>query len=44
VCASRWVEAYDAGHACQVVLAATHMSALEYIDLDVLKAHASDTS
>ena len=44
VCASRWVEAYEAGHACQVVLAATHMSALEYVDLEVLKAHASDAS
>lgn len=42
VCASRWVEAYEAGRACKVVLAATHMSALEYVNLEVLKTHAID--
>jgi uncharacterized protein (DUF2237 family) len=40
VCANRWAEAFDAGHACPVVLEATHMSALEFIDLEDLKAHA----
>lgn len=39
VCASRWVEAYESGVAPPVVLEATHMSALEYIDLAVLKEH-----
>ena len=40
VCAARWAEALEAGCACPVVLESTHMSALEYIDLDDLKSHA----
>jgi len=40
VCAPRWKEALDAGHACAVVLEATHVSTLEYVDLADLKAHA----
>ena len=40
VCADRWAEALEAGAACPVVLEATHMSALEYVDLDDLRAHA----
>lgn len=40
VCADRWAEALEAGHACPVVLESTHMSALEYVDLDDLKRHA----
>ena len=40
LCAARWKEAFDAGHACDVVLEATHVSTLEYIDLADLKAHA----
>lgn len=40
LCAQRWTEALQAGFAPQVVLEATHMSALEYADLDQLKAHA----
>jgi uncharacterized protein (DUF2237 family) len=40
VCADRWAEALAAGAACPVVLEATHMSALEYVDLDDLRAHA----
>jgi uncharacterized protein (DUF2237 family) len=40
VCAPRWAEALEAGYACPVVLESTHVSALEYIDLDDLKAHA----
>ena len=40
VCAARWKEAFDAGHACAVVLESTHMSTLEYIDLADLQAHA----
>jgi uncharacterized protein len=43
LCASRWQEAYEAGQAPQVVLAATHLAALEYADLDALRAHAIDT-
>jgi uncharacterized protein (DUF2237 family) len=40
VCAARWVEALAAGKACPVVLESTHVSALEYADLDDLRAHA----
>lgn len=42
LCASRWQEAFEAGAAPQVVLAATHMLALEFCDLDALRAHAVD--
>ncbi len=42
VCAARWKEAYDAGVAPGVVLAATHMSALEFASLEELKEHAVD--
>ena len=40
VCAARWSEALDAGAACPVVLEATHASALEFVDLADLRAHA----
>ena len=40
LCASRWAEAHRAGVAPAVVLEATHASALEFADLDDLKAHA----
>jgi uncharacterized protein len=40
VCAARWAEAFEAGAACPVVLESTHMSALEYVNLDDLKAYA----
>ena len=40
VCAMRWQEAYEAGRACDVVLEATHVSTLEYVDLQSLKEHA----
>ncbi|MBI2994507.1 MAG: DUF2237 domain-containing protein [Gammaproteobacteria bacterium] len=42
LCAARWKEALDAGAAPKVVIAATHESALELIDLADLKAHAVD--
>lgn len=42
VCATRWAEALEAGRACPVVLEATHLSALEYVQLDDLRAHAVD--
>jgi uncharacterized protein (DUF2237 family) len=41
VCADRWLEAYDAGHAPAVVLAATHARALDVVPIDALIAHAS---
>jgi uncharacterized protein (DUF2237 family) len=40
LCADRWQEALEAGVAPPVVLEATHMSALEFVSLDELKAHA----
>ena len=42
LCASRWQEAFEAGSAPKVVLAATHVLALEFCDLDALRAHALD--
>ena len=42
LCAARWQEALEAGLAPPVVLAATHMSALEFVDLEDLRAHALD--
>lgn len=42
LCASRWKEAYDAGQAPSVVLAATHEAALEVTTLEELMEHAID--
>ena len=42
LCASRWVEARDAGVAPKLVLAATHAAMLEYASLDELQALAVD--
>lgn len=42
LCASRWQEAFEAGRAPRVVLASTHLAALEFCDLDALVAHAVD--
>jgi uncharacterized protein (DUF2237 family) len=40
LCAARWQEALEAGCAPEVVLEATHESALEFIDLVDLQQHA----
>jgi uncharacterized protein (DUF2237 family) len=42
LCAPRWQEALDAGHAPKVVLAATHEAALAFCALEDLRAHAID--
>jgi uncharacterized protein len=42
VCVRRWEEAFIAGVAPPVVLAATHERALDVVDLDELKAFALD--
>jgi uncharacterized protein (DUF2237 family) len=42
LCAARWQEALEAGHAPKVVLMATHESALEVVRLDDLREHAID--
>ena len=41
LCVSRWKEALDAGVAPPVNLDATHISALEWVDLSDLKTHAA---
>jgi hypothetical protein len=40
LCVTRWKEALDAGMAPRVILAATHVSALEFVSLEDLQAHA----
>jgi uncharacterized protein (DUF2237 family) len=42
VCAATWRQAYEAGLAPPVVLAATHEETLAVIPLDALKEHALD--
>ena len=41
LCVQRWKEALLAGLAPPVVLEATHASALEWVDLEELRAHAA---
>ena len=40
LCVTRWKEALDQGMAPQVYIEATHVSALEFVDLEDLQAHA----
>jgi uncharacterized protein (DUF2237 family) len=42
LCLSRWVEALQAGCAPHIYLKSTHISALEFVDLDDLKKYALD--
>lgn len=42
LCASRWLEAYQAGMAPKVYLTRTHKRALETIDMAILKQFAAD--
>lgn len=42
LCVLRWKEAFEAGVAPQVVLASTHISTLEFVDMKDLVAHAID--
>jgi len=44
LCTSRWIEAYEASCAPPVCLEATHISVLEYIDLEILRKFAADSS
>lgn len=41
LCASRWVDAFEAGVAPRVVLEATHAQALEWADIADLRANAA---
>ncbi len=40
LCAARWHEAWEAGVAPPLRLAATHQAALQYVPLEVLQEHA----
>jgi hypothetical protein len=40
VCVQRWQQSLRAGVACPVVLEATHVAALEFVDLADLQRHA----
>jgi uncharacterized protein (DUF2237 family) len=40
LCAARWQEAFEAGMAPDVILEATHVRALEWVDLEDLRRHA----
>ena len=42
LCVQRWVEALNAGVAPPVFLSGTHISTLEFVDMDDLIAHALD--
>lgn len=44
LCVLRWKEAYDAGMAPRLNLRATHISTLEFVDLEVLREYATDDS
>lgn len=44
LCAARWAEAWHAGAAPKLVLAATHIATLHFASLDVLKAYALDVN
>ncbi|MEM6643329.1 MAG: DUF2237 domain-containing protein [Bacteroidota bacterium] len=39
LCASRWKQAQEAGHAPPVILEATHEKILKFVSLEILKAH-----
>ncbi len=40
LCVTRWQQAFEAGYAPAVLLSGTHISALEFVDLEDLKRHA----
>ena len=42
LCAARWREAFEAGRAPRVILAATHEATLDLVGLDDLKRYAID--
>lgn len=42
LCVERWQQAYQAGKAPKVVLASTHMSTLEFVELEVLEQFADE--
>ncbi|MDH4199558.1 MAG: DUF2237 domain-containing protein [Spirochaetia bacterium] len=40
LCLSRWIEAYNAGAAPQIFLEGSHISVLEFIDMEILERYA----
>ncbi|MBC8404483.1 MAG: DUF2237 domain-containing protein [Planctomycetes bacterium] len=44
LCVERWAEALQAGVAPMVVLEATHISVLEFVEMDDLRSHEVPTS
>ena len=44
LCVQRWKQALQVGMAPPVVVEATHISALEFVDLEDLQAHAVEVS
>ena len=42
LCLPRWIEALEAGAAPQIVLQATHMSAIEFLSMETLVEYAVD--
>ena len=44
LCAARWKDAFDAGHAPRIRLAATHEATLEIVPFETLKKYALDIS
>jgi uncharacterized protein (DUF2237 family) len=42
VCVGRWKEALEAGVAAPIVLAATHVNALDVVSIEDLRGHAID--
>lgn len=40
VCVTRWKQAYEAGVVAPVYLEGSHMSVLEFVDLEILQKHA----
>ena len=42
LCLPRWIEALNAGMAPQIVLEATHMSAIEFVEMETLLEYAVD--
>jgi uncharacterized protein (DUF2237 family) len=44
VCVTRWKDAFEAGVIAPIVLEASHMSVLEFVDLEDLKANSVRTT
>lgn len=44
VCASRWLQAFEAGHAPRVYVRSTHEAALRVVPINMLKSMAVDIS